>query len=168
MQSHFASLKMHCTHAHRKLLPKWVPHAHHNLLPHIAPPQVAAAHRKSCFDSYLYNKSLDYILKLKNNFRRLQSKLPDNGAKHSMNDYNGLVAIKRSLPDQFADHVFDKTQKDWKYWVFTSIMGHFVHSFEQEVSAQTPEDLQNTSLEWITNSMSLQQLRKGLYLKTFS
>ena len=97
------------------------------------------------------------------NFRRLTRELPDNGAKHSMNDYNSLVAIKRSLPDQFADHVFDKTQKDWKYWVFTSIMGHFVHSFEQEVSAQTPEDLQNTSLEWITNSMSLQQLRKGLY-----
>jgi len=96
---------------------------------------------------------------------RLQSKLPDNGAKHSMNDYNGLVAIKRSLPDQFADHVFDKTQKDWKYWVFTSIMGHFVHSFEQEVSAQTPEDLQNTSLEWITNSMSLQQLRKDVARK---
>ena len=42
MRSHFASLKMHCTHAHRKLLPKWVLHAHRNLLPHIAPPQVAA------------------------------------------------------------------------------------------------------------------------------
>ena len=97
------------------------------------------------------------------NFRRVQSQLPDNGAKFSMNDTNTLVAVKRSLPDQFADHVFDKTQKEWKYWVFTSIMGHFVHSFEQEVSAQTPEDLQNTSLEWITNSMSLQQLRKGLY-----
>lgn len=96
---------------------------------------------------------------------RLQSQLPDDGAKHSMNDYNSLVAIKRSLPDQFADHVFDKTQKDWKYWVFTSIMGHFVHSFEQEVSAQTSEDLQNTSLEWITNSMSLQQLRKDVARK---
>ena len=131
--------------------------------------QVAAAHCKSYALISTYTiKSLDYILKLKNNFRRLQSKLPDHGAKHSMNDYNSLVAIKRSLPDQFADHVFDKTQKDWKYWVFTSIMGHFVHSFEQEVSAQTPEDLQNTSLEWITNSMSLQQLRKGLNLKTFS
>ena len=36
MRSHFASLKMHCTHAHHKLLPKLVLHAHHNLLPHIA------------------------------------------------------------------------------------------------------------------------------------
>ena len=41
MWSHFTSLKMHRAHAHRKLLPKWVPD--------ITPPQVAAAHRKSCF-----------------------------------------------------------------------------------------------------------------------
>ena len=27
-RAHFASLKMHRAHAHRKLLPKWVPHAH--------------------------------------------------------------------------------------------------------------------------------------------
>ena len=36
-------------HAHRKSLPKWVPHPYRNLRLHIAPPQVAAAHRKSCF-----------------------------------------------------------------------------------------------------------------------
>ena len=78
-----------------------------------------------------------------------------------MNDSNGLVAVKRSLPDQFADHVVERTHQNWKYWVFTSIMGHFVHSFAQEVSAASQHDLQTTSLEWITNSMSLQQLRKG-------
>ena len=94
-------------------------------------------------------------------FRRLQSQLPDNGAIFSMNDSNGLVAVKRSLPDQFADHVVERTHQNWKYWVFTSIMGHFVHSFAQEVSAASQHDLQTTSLEWITNSMSLQQLRKG-------
>ena len=53
MQSHISSLKMHRTLAHRKLLPKWVPHTHRNLLPHIAPPQAAAAHRKSFFGLYL-------------------------------------------------------------------------------------------------------------------
>ena len=118
----------------------------------------------------LLNKNGYYIaiISLTPYFRRLQSQLPDGGAKFSMNDTNNLVAVKRSLPDQFADHVVDKTQKDWKYWVFTSIMGHFVHSFAQEVSADSPDDLETTSLEWITNSMSLQQLRKGLYLKTFS
>ena len=57
LRSHFASLKMHPMHAHRKSLPKWVPHAHRNLLPHIAPPQVAAAHCKSCFGKYVNNKS---------------------------------------------------------------------------------------------------------------
>ena len=82
-----------------------------------------------------------------------------------MNDSKSLVAVKRSLPDQFADHVVERTNQNWKYWVFTSIMGHFVHSFAQEVSAASQHDLQTTSLEWITNSMSLQQLRKGLFFK---
>jgi hypothetical protein len=48
---HFASLKMHRMHAHCKSLQKWVPHAHRNLLPHIAHPQVAATHCKSCFEN---------------------------------------------------------------------------------------------------------------------
>ena len=92
--------------------------------------------------------------------RRLQSQLPDNGAVFAV-DKNNLVAVKRSLPEQFSDHVVSQTHENWKYWVFTSIMGHFVHSFNQEVSSASQHDLQTTSLEWITNSMSLQQLRKG-------
>ena len=40
-------------------------------------------------------------------------------------------------------------------------MGHFVHSFAEETSATSLNDLQTTSLEWVTNAMSLQQLRKG-------
>ena len=78
-------------------------------------------------------------------------------------DTNSLVAVKRSLPDQFADHVVERTHQNWKYWVFTSIMGHFVHSFAQEVSNASQHDFETTSIEWITNSMSLQQLRKGNY-----
>ena len=70
---------------------------------------------------------------------------------------------KCNLPDQFADHVVERTHQNWKYWVFTNIMGHFVHSFAQEVSATSLNDLQTTSLEWVTNSMSLQQLRKGKF-----
>ena len=43
-------------------------------------------------------------------------------------------------------------------------MGHFVHSFAEEVSATSLNDLQTTSLEWVTNAMSLQQLRKGKFI----
>ena len=93
------------------------------------------------------------------NFRHLQGKLPENGAMFSMD--KNVISSKRNLPDQFADHVVEMTHQNWKYWVFTSIMGHFVHSFAQEVSADSLTDLQNTSLEWVTNAMSLQQLRKG-------
>jgi hypothetical protein len=45
--------------------------------------------------------------------------------------------------------------------VFVAIVGHFVHSFGQEVSSNCLAEMETTSLEWITNSMTLQQLRKG-------
>ena len=90
----------------------------------------------------------------------MQDQLPDHGASFTL-DKKSCIMPKKSLQDQFADHVVEKTHENWKYWVFTSIMGHFVHSFAQEVSATSHHDLQTTSLEWITNSMSLQQLRKG-------
>ena len=49
---------MHRRHAHRKSLPKWVLGAHRNLLLHIAPLQVMAAHRKSCFGKNTENQQL--------------------------------------------------------------------------------------------------------------
>ena len=58
--SHFACLKMHRRHAHRNSLLKWGPHTHWNLLPHIPPPQVVAAHRKSCFGILLSKCSGDW------------------------------------------------------------------------------------------------------------
>jgi hypothetical protein len=81
LRSHFTSLKMHHTHAHRKLLPKWVPHTHRNLLPHIPPLQVAAAHSKSCFwHEVLFDVKWQFwqnsiLLKEKNKLQNLNSKL---------------------------------------------------------------------------------------------
>jgi len=98
------------------------------------------------------------IENLNQEIESLQGKLPDNGAMFSMD--KNMISAKRNIPDQFADHVVDQTHQNWKYWVFTSIMGHFVHSFAEEVSATSLNDLQTTSLEWVTNAMSLQQLRK--------
>ena len=70
------------------------------------------------------------------------------------------------MPEMFHEHVVAKVRDNeiWRYWVFTSIMGHFVHSFAQEVDATgNLDDLQSTAMEWITNRMSLQQLRKGKF-----
>ena len=75
------------------------------------------------------------------------------------------MAIKRkTLQEMFHGHVVAKVREEeiWRYWVFTSIMGHFVHSFNTEIDASgNLDDLQSTAMEWIKNRMSLQQLRKG-------
>ena len=75
------------------------------------------------------------------------------------------MAIKRkTLQEMFHGHVVAKVREEeiWRYWVFTSIMGHFVHSFNTEVDTSgNLDDLQSTAMEWIKNRMSLQQLRKG-------
>ena len=42
-----------------------------------------------------------------------------------------------------------RTQEDWRYWVFTSIMGHFVHTFAQQVSNINQEELGRSAVDWI-------------------
>lgn len=56
-----------------------------------------------------------------------------------------------------------RVKDDWRFWVFVHIMGHFVHSFDQVVTASDYSDLETTSLEWITNNLSLKALRKGKF-----
>eukprot|EP00088_Acartia_fossae_P005066 TRINITY_DN12217_c0_g1_i4.p1 TRINITY_DN12217_c0_g1~~TRINITY_DN12217_c0_g1_i4.p1 ORF type:complete len:860 (-),score=210.35 TRINITY_DN12217_c0_g1_i4:192-2705(-) len=91
-----------------------------------------------------------------------QEKLPEHG---SQSIHKILSTKGKSIPDMFADHVRQRTQKDWRYWVFTSIMGHFVHTFAQEVSNISPREMERTSLEWLQERMSLQQLRKDAFRK---
>ena len=37
------------------------------------------------------------------------------------------------LPELYAGHVRWETVADWRYWVFSSLLGHTVHSFAQQV-----------------------------------
>merc|ERR1711936_38371 len=91
-----------------------------------------------------------------------QQKLPEHGSS----SIHRIVSSRgKSIPDMFADHVRQRTQSDWRYWVFTSIMGHFVHSFAQDVSNISPQEMESTSIDWLTERMSLQQLRKDAFRK---
>jgi len=91
-----------------------------------------------------------------------QERLPEHG---SQSIHKILSDKGKSIPDMFADHVRHRTQEDWRYWVFTSIMGHFVHTFAQEVSNISPREMERTSQEWLQERMSLQQLRKDAFRK---
>ena len=51
---------------------------------------------------------------------------------------------------------------DFRYWVFTAIMGHFVHSFSQQVSAGNFENLEASAKEWVGYNLTLHNLRKGM------
>jgi len=91
-----------------------------------------------------------------------QEQLPEHGSP----SIHKILSVKgKSIPDMYADHVRHRTQDDWRYWVFTSIMGHFVHTFAQEVSNISPREMQRTSLDWLQERMSLQQLRKDAFRK---
>ncbi|CAB4064199.1 MLX [Lepeophtheirus salmonis] len=113
------------------------------------------------------NKTTDHICSLKEEIEKLnreiehfQSELPDNGVV-----LVPKVLASRSLADRFHDHVVEKTIEDWRYWVFTNIMGHFVHSFDREVDASSIDILRKKSSMWISKNMSLHQLRKDAYRK---
>ena len=91
-----------------------------------------------------------------------QEQLPEHGSS----SIHRIVSKRgKSIPDMFADHVRQKTQSDWKYWVYTSIMGHFVHSFAQEVSNISPQEMERTSTEWVQEKMSMTSLRKDAFRK---
>ena len=91
-----------------------------------------------------------------------QEKLPEHGA----GSIHRILSKKgKSIPDMFADHVRRKTQEDWRYWVFTSIMGHFVHNFSQEVSNISPKEMERTAGDWLQERMSMSQLRKDAFRK---
>lgn len=91
-----------------------------------------------------------------------QEKLPEHGSS----SIHRIVSTRgKSIPDMYADHVRQRTQSDWRYWVFTSIMGHFVHTFAQEVSNISSTDMERTSVEWLQERMSLSQLRKDAFRK---
>jgi len=91
-----------------------------------------------------------------------QEQLPEHGSS----SIHRIVSKRgKSIPDMFADHVRQKTQSDWKYWVYTSIMGHFVHSFAQEVSNISPKEMERTSTEWVQEKMSMTSLRKDAFRK---
>jgi hypothetical protein len=110
LRSHFASLKMHRTHAHRKLLPKWVPHTHRNLLPLIAPPQVAKL--KIVFRNVtLFQRSFAYLLVM---YKTISTKC------HMLPTLNGAVF---STNQRFATqpHIFGKYHAKMKiegtFWI---------------------------------------------------
>jgi len=91
-----------------------------------------------------------------------QQKLPEHGSS----SIHRIVSSRgKSIPDMFADHVRQRTQSDWRYWVFTSIMGHFVHSFAQDISNISPAEMETTAIDWLSQKMSLQQLRKDAFRK---
>jgi len=102
------------------------------------------------------------IEKLHAEIEDFQKQLPE----HGTSSIHRIVSSRgKSIPDMFADHVRQRTQSDWRYWVFTSIMGHFVHSFAQDVSNISPQEMESTSIDWLTERMSLQQLRKDAFRK---
>jgi len=102
------------------------------------------------------------IEELNKEIEGFQEKLPEHGS----NSIHRIVSTRgKSIPDMYADHVRSKTQEDWRYWVFTSIMGHFVHSFAQEVSNISVAEMERTALDWLQEKMSLTQLRKDAFRK---
>lgn len=102
------------------------------------------------------------IEQLNGEIEAFQEKLPENGST----SIHRIVSTRgKSIPDMFADHVRQRTQSDWKYWVFTSIMGHFVHSFAQEVSNISPTEMEKTAVDWLQERMSVGQLRKDSFRK---
>jgi len=147
-------------------------------LPHIGNPhEEKVSHAGLLLEGSDYIRSLmrenntlqENIVAMKSKIEDLNKEIEDSQEQlpeHGSPSIHKILSVKgKSIPDMYADHVRHRTQDDWRYWVFTSIMGHFVHTFAQEVSNISPREMQRTSLDWLQERMSLQQLRKDAFRK---
>lgn len=115
------------------------------------------------------NTSKEQVESMKMKIEQLNAEIEDFQQalpEHGSSSIHRIVSSRgKSIPDMFADHVRQRTQSDWRYWVFTSIMGHFVHSFAQDISNISPAEMETTAIDWLSQRMSLQQLRKDAFRK---
>ena len=116
-----ASLKMHCMHAHCKSLPKWVPQARCNVLLHIAPLQVAAAHRKSCFN---ISKSLHDTFQ---NMKQSRLLFRPEFLKNSLKEFRCHLFFRQAFL-QNVDKILSADK--YKLFLFRNQNSHKINGFE--------------------------------------
>ncbi|XP_050408483.1 carbohydrate-responsive element-binding protein [Patella vulgata] len=89
---------------------------------------------------------------LNNSISMVQSQLPETG-----------VPVTRQRVDQmkemFEEYVKNRTLQNWKFWIFSTIIGPLFDTYNNMVSTASIDDLCRTVLAWLDQHCSLVSLR---------
>ncbi|ESO98162.1 hypothetical protein LOTGIDRAFT_142988, partial [Lottia gigantea] len=89
---------------------------------------------------------------LHNSISIIQSQLPETGAPVTRQRVD-------QMKEMFDDYVKNSTLQNWKFWVFSIIIGPLFDSYNNMVSTASVDDLCRTVLAWLDQHCSLQSLR---------
>ncbi|KAG5682669.1 hypothetical protein PVAND_012007 [Polypedilum vanderplanki] len=92
---------------------------------------------------------------LTNSLNHLQNALPANGAP---------VSRQRTgrTREMYQDYVMQRTQNNWKFWIFGLICEPLLNTFNTTVSTASMDELYRTTMLWIDNSCSLATIRPAV------
>ncbi|KAI1301601.1 MLX-interacting protein [Halotydeus destructor] len=84
-----------------------------------------------------------------------QSQLPATGAP---------MACHRTgrTKELFGNYVADRTQQNWKFWVFSIMMESLLESYESSVATNNVEEMYKSTLRWLDQSCNLVSLRRNV------
>ncbi|XP_041348704.1 carbohydrate-responsive element-binding protein-like [Gigantopelta aegis] len=138
----------------------------HTLIPALAAnPKVSKA--------TMLQKTADYCKKLRS--ERMQMQKEADILKHETESLNNAISVVQSqLPDtgvpmtrqrvdhmkeMFEEYVRKRTLQNWKFWIFSVLIGSLFDSYNNSVSTSSTDELCRTVLAWLDQSCSLVALR---------
>ncbi|EDO39391.1 predicted protein, partial [Nematostella vectensis] len=95
------------------------------------------------------------IQELNTSINTCQSQLPATGAPVSRQRVDQMLTL-------FSNHVKDRTQENFKFWIFSVLLRQLFESYNSSVSTTNPEEFCRTVLAWLDQHCTLPSLRPAV------
>jgi MAX-like protein X len=102
-----------------------------------------------------YDRFKQQIESLNQTINLFQGQLPVTGAP---------VACQRTgqTKELFANYVLDRTQQNWKFWIFSIIMEPLLESYDSTIATSNIDEMCKSMMRWLDTSCSLVTLRRDV------
>ena len=99
-----------------------------------------------------YNLEID---SLSNEISNLQNNLPENGVSMLASNVNRTDSIRQ----KFDAFVKERSTKNWKFYIFSTILKPLFDNYIENVNIASNEQLESLLIEWQTCHFNLNKLR---------
>jgi MAX-like protein X len=102
-----------------------------------------------------YDRFKKQIESLNQTIGVFQSQLPVTGAP---------IACQRTgqTKELFENYVLQRTQQNWKFWIFSIIMENLLESYDNTIATSSLDEMCKSMMRWLDQSCSLVTLRRDV------